>query len=224
MHLPSPQTLAFPEPVYFVSGIDTDVGKTAVTGWLAKRLMDEGRRVATLKFVQTGAKDASPDIALHRKLMGRDLDEDHSGVTAPQIFTYPASPHLAAELDGRTLDLQHIFSCADILKTKYDTVLVEGAGGLMVPLTRHLLTIDCVKNTLWPIVFVASGKLGSINHTLLSLEALANRRMKLAAFIWNDYCPVKDEVIHADTREYLKEFIRREWPETHWIECPTLPI
>ena len=121
--------------IHFVSGIDTDAGKTVCTGWLARELLCRGRRVATMKLVQTGCGDYSPDIRLHRRLMGVTLPEDEEGITAPELFTYPASPHLAAKIDGRPLDLAHLIDCANKLTDHYDVVLVEGAGGLAVPLT-----------------------------------------------------------------------------------------
>ena len=95
--------------VYFVSGIDTDIGKTVVTGVLAKQLLQQGKSVITQKPVQTGCQDIAEDIVVHRKIMGIPMQEaDKQGLTMPEIFSYPASPHLAARLDGRALDLDKI--------------------------------------------------------------------------------------------------------------------
>lgn len=208
---------------YFVSGIDTDAGKTVCTGWLARELMKAGRRVATMKFVQTGSNDAqSPDIALHRRIMGIELPEDVRRITAPECFTYPASPDLAARMDGRSIDFERIETCVALLEQAYDVVLVEGAGGLMVPLTENLTTIDYVKQRQWPMLFVTSGKLGSINHTLLSWEALANRQITLSAVIYNCHNPMPDALIDADTRVYLHRSAQQAFPEALWLECPIL--
>lgn len=208
---------------YFVSGIDTDAGKTVCTGWLARELMKAGRRVATMKFVQTGSNDAqSPDIALHRRIMGIELPEDVRRITTPECFTYPASPDLAARMDGRSIDFERIETCVALLEQAYDVVLVEGAGGLMVPLTEKLTTIDYVKQRQWPTLFVTSGKLGSINHTLLSWEALANRTMTLSAVIYNCHNPMPDALIDADTRVYLHRSAQQTFPEALWLECPIL--
>lgn len=215
---------ALTSQVYFVSGIDTDVGKSIVTGRLACQLLRTGRRVATIKPVQTGSVEVSPDIEVHRQLMGVSLPEDADGTTAPQIFSYPASPHLAADLDGKTIDFERISSCIESLKTKYDTVLIEGAGGLMVPLTRTVLTIDWIRQNRWPVVFVCSGRLGSINHTLLSLEAMKNRKIELAAVVWNDFCPARDNVIHNDTKNFLQQWVSTNWPKTLWLECHDLNL
>lgn len=208
---------------YFVSGIDTDAGKTVCTGWLARELMKAGRRVATMKFVQTGSNDAqSPDIALHRRIMGIELPEDVRRITAPECFTYPASPDLAARMDGRSIDFERIETCVVLLEQAYDVVLVEGAGGLMVPLTENLTTIDYVKHRQWPMLFVTSGKLGSINHTLLSWEALVNRQITLSAVIYNCHNPMPDALIDADTRVYLHRSAQQAFPEALWLECPIL--
>ena len=212
------------DKIYFVSGIDTDAGKTVATGWLARELMRIGRRVATLKLVQTGAKGVSPDIALHRRIMQCALPEDDDGTTAPEIYTYPASPHLAAEIDKRPINFAHIDEAVQTLAKAYDVLLIEGAGGLMVPLTRHLSTIDYVKVAGWPVLFVGSGKLGAINHAVLSLEALERRRMPLAAFVWNRWFDGADPLIAADGRDYLKTYVSKHAPQALWFDCPVIDL
>ena len=87
--------------IHFVSGVDTDAGKSIATGWLARTWLDAGRRVATLKLAQTGNVGSSEDIARHRAMMGvGPLPEDAEGLTAPYIFPHPCSPDLAARLAG----------------------------------------------------------------------------------------------------------------------------
>lgn len=90
--------------VYFVSGIDTNIGKSYATGYLTRKWNEAGIRTITQKLVQTGNEDVSEDIALHRRLMGTGwLPEDDERLTMPEIFSYPCSPHLAAEIDRRRL-------------------------------------------------------------------------------------------------------------------------
>lgn len=206
--------------IHFVSGIDTDAGKTVCTGWLARELMRAGRTVATMKLVQTGCASYSPDIRQHRQIMGLTLPEDECGLTAPALFSYPASPHLAAEIDGRDIDFSRLVGCADLLAERYEIVLVEGAGGLAVPLTRDLLSMDFACRQGWPFVFVTSGRLGSINHALLSLEAIRSRRAELSALIFNRFNPMYDRVIDEDTRQYMHASCRRSFPKALWLECP----
>lgn len=209
--------------VFFVSGIDTNVGKSYATGWLASKWNSEGVRTITQKLVQTGNEGRSEDIELHRKIMGLPLlPEDLDGTTMPEIYTYPCSPHLAAEIDGRPVDFEKIEAATAVLSAKYDAVLLEGAGGLMVPLTRSLLTIDYVKSKGFPVILVTSGRLGSISHTLLSIEALHIRGMRLKSLIYNNYPHCEDSTIEDDTREYLKVAIGRFFPDAEFIEVPLI--
>lgn len=205
--------------VYFVSGIDTDIGKTVATGVLAKQLLQQGKSVITQKPVQTGCQNIADDIAVHRKIMGIPMQEaDKQKLTMPEIFSYPASPHLAARLDGRALDLDKIRTATQQLAAQYEIVLVEGAGGLMVPLTENLLTIDYIQQQDYPVILVTSGWLGSINHTLLSFAALKQYGIQLHSLIFNHIHDSKDETIAGDTLEYLKGCLKDEFPEAQWQE------
>lgn len=206
----------------FVTGIDTDAGKSFATGWLAARMKDAGLSVITQKFVQTGNMEFSEDIDIHRKLTGSGkLPVDIQHLTAPEIFTYPASPDLAARIDGRELDLNKITSATETLEKQFGNVLIEGAGGLMVPLKRHYLTIDYIREQKLPVVLVTNGRLGSINHTLLSLDAIRHAGIKLFAVIYNSYFD-KDRIICEDTREYILGWLKDFFPDTHYWEMPSL--
>ena len=205
--------------IYFVSGIDTDIGKTYATGYLAKLWSAQGQRVITQKLIQTGNVDVSEDIVKHREIMGVEwFQEDHDKLTMPEIFTYPASPHLATRLDGRELDFAKIGAATKELAQRFDVVLLEGAGGLMVPLTTDVLTIDYIVQHQFPVILVTSGRLGSINHTLLSLEALKQRGLKLHSLVYNLKDESKDPVISKDTANYLKAYLAKYFPSAQWIE------
>ncbi|CAI3157160.1 ATP-dependent dethiobiotin synthetase BioD 1 [Acinetobacter calcoaceticus] len=205
--------------IYFVSGIDTDIGKTYATGFLAKLWTEQGKKVITQKLIQTGNVDISEDIEKHREIMGQGwFQEDHDKLTMPEIFSYPASPHLATRLDNREIDFQKIENATQTLAERFEIVLLEGAGGLMVPLTTSLLTIDYVAQHQFPVILVTSGRLGSINHTLLSLEALKSRGLKLKALVYNLKDESKDPLISQDTSNYLKNYLATHFPEAEWIE------
>ncbi|MDR0430322.1 MAG: dethiobiotin synthase [Tannerellaceae bacterium] len=209
--------------IYFVSGIDTDTGKSYATGYIAKRWNANGIRTITQKFIQTGNTNISEDIKLHRKLMGIPFtEEDDAGITMPEIFTYPASPHLASRVDNREIDFEKIKQATGLLSERYDAVLLEGAGGLMVPLTDDYLTIDYVKEMGYSLIFVTSGKLGSINHTLLSLEAIRSRGIKLHLIAYNLFPKLTDTLIRDDTEEYIRNYIQKYFPETGWVRIPNL--
>ena len=209
--------------VYFISGIDTGIGKTYATGYLAKRWNEQGKRTITQKLIQTGNVDISEDIQQHRDIMQMGwFAEDDSKLTMPEIFTYPASPHLASKIDGRDIDFQKIEQATQQLCERYDAVLLEGAGGLMVPLTTELLTIDYVIEKNFPVILVSSGRLGSINHTLLSLEAMKQRGVELYALAYNLNDESQDELISKDTSDYLKGYLAKYFPNAQWIDIPVL--
>ena len=208
--------------IYFVTGIDTNIGKSIATGWLAKRLFDCDRSVITQKLVQTGNNGYSEDIELHRKIMGIDFTEvDKKGLTAPVIFSYPASPHLASRIDNQNLDLEIISKATEKLASQYDIVLLEGAGGPMVPLTTDLLTIDYIAQRAYPVILVTSGRLGSINHTLLCFEALLQRGMELYKVIYNMY-PSTDKIIEDDTLQIIKLYMNKYFPSATLVEMPKI--
>ncbi len=206
----------------FVTGIDTDAGKSYATAWLAARYGAQGRRVVTQKFIQTGNTGRSEDIELHRRLLGQGiLPEDEQGLTAPLIFSYPASAQLAAAIDGREIDLAVIDSAREELERRYDLVLVEGAGGLMVPITDDTFTIDYVASRHLPAILVTNARLGSINHTVLSLEAMRSRGIRIVAVVFNHHFDT-DATIAADTRRYVEMYVKRHHPEAEVLDMPSL--
>ncbi len=209
--------IAYPAKL-FITGIDTDAGKSFATGWLAKNIMAKGESVITQKFVQTGNRDFSEDIEVHRKIMGiPPTTVDKLKITAPVIFTYPASPDLAARIDGKELDLALIEDATATLSRQYNHVLIEGAGGIMVPLKGEYLTIDYIRDHKLPVLLVTNGRLGSINHTLLSLKAIADEGIELFAVLYNTYFD-KDKVICKDTREYISKWLSSHFPKALYLE------
>ena len=199
---------------HFITGIGTDVGKTYVTGYMAKKMDEAGINVITQKFVQTGNVGSSEDIEKHRQLMGIPLvADDKMGVTAPVIFSYPCSPDLAARIDNRPLDLSIIDESSEVLESRYGHVLIEGAGGVMVPLDGEYLTIDYIADRNLAVVVTYNGQLGSINHTLLTVKALLSRGVKIFALVYNSYFD-KDKTICSDTVAYMDRWIERNTPDT----------
>ena len=205
----------------FITGIDTDAGKTYATAWLASQLSAQGRRVITQKFIQTGCTGSSEDIDSHRRLTGTGpLPEDAEGLTAPIILSYPASAQLAARIDGVEIDLGVIDRAREELARRYDDVLIEGAGGLMVPITDDFMAIDYAVTRRLPVALVTNSKLGSINHTVLSLEALRTRGVNLVYVLYNEHHMGSGPEIEADTLAFLRRYLSRHWPSTRLLLVP----
>lgn len=211
--------------VIFISGIDTDAGKSYATGFLARQYVSEGKSVVTQKFIQTGCDEYSEDVELHRRIMGIPaLPEDLDHTTAPIVLSYPASAQLAAAIDRREIDLGLIDHATAELRTRFDVVLIEGAGGLMVPITDDFFAIDYAATRNLPVALVTNSKLGSINHTVLSLEALERRGMRLHSVIYNSHFDSTDPVIAADTRGFIARYVERHFPGTPVMDVPSINL
>ena len=161
---------------YFVTGTDTGIGKTVIATLLAKGLGAFYWKPIQTGFLSNCASncDSNCDSDFARTWIGaeRVLPETY-------LFALPASPHLAASAAGIRIEL-------GVLKLPIDKpVIVEGAGGVLVPLNEKDLMIDLAKSLNLPVIVVAATRLGTINHTLLTLEALKAREMKVAGIILN---------------------------------------
>ena len=159
--------------VYFVSGIDTDAGKSYATGYIAKVWNESGIRTVTQKFIQTGNEGMSEDIAIHRKIMGCGLlPEDEQRLTMPEIFSYPCSPHLAAgnrRQGDRLRENRNRDRYIERAVRRRPAGRCRRADGPADTYSAHNRLHQGERLSL---IFVTSGRLGSISHTLLSLEAV----------------------------------------------------
>lgn len=208
--------------VYFISGIDTDAGKSIVTGVIARTLLQKGVHVITQKFIQTGCVGISEDILKHREIMGIPPQEvDRDGTTCPYVMTYPSSPHLAAEIDRVEIDVERIHRSTEKLAAAYDVVLLEGAGGLYVPVSRQYLTIDYIQEYKHPLILVSSSKLGSINHTLMSLELCRLRGIEVAYVVYNDF-PNDSEWIKNDSITIIRQYLDEHFSDCRLLELPVV--
>ncbi|GAJ46186.1 ATP-dependent dethiobiotin synthetase BioD [Holospora elegans E1] len=151
----------------FISGTGTDVGKTLISSWI---VLHTG--FSYFKPIQTGTKD-STDSEKVQILSGAKV--------YPEIYSYPEplSPHLAAKIENDRIEINKI------VLPKQDTLLVEGAGGVLVPLNEQYLMVDLIKHLNIPVILVSLTNLGCINHTLLSLEALRARNILVLGVIMN---------------------------------------
>ncbi len=171
----------------FVTGTGTGVGKTVVCGLLAGFLRTQGMRVTTQKWVETGGTDGPSDVDVHRRLMGDPgpAPEPPAADRCPYRFSLPASPHLAAAREGRRVDPAVLEAAYRRLEGTHDAVLVEGAGGFLVPLSEELLTGDLVARIGLPVLVVAANRLGCVNDALLTVEAVRRRGVPLVGLVFN---------------------------------------
>ncbi|HHO48096.1 MAG TPA: dethiobiotin synthase [Desulfobacteraceae bacterium] len=192
-------------PTLYFCGIDTGIGKSVATGLMARYLLEREEPVITQKLVQTGCSGRPEDIVTHRRLMESGwLDEDEQGLTCPYCFPFAGSPHLAARLAGRIIDADRISAATRRLEQAYRWTLAEGAGGLLVPFNDNLTQLDYLGAQHHPLVLVTSSRLGSINHTLMSLEILRARRQPLAGLVYNLFGGGPDEIVRDSLRLFSR--------------------
>jgi dethiobiotin synthetase len=168
-------------PGVFISGTDTGVGKTRVGCELVHALRARGIRVGVMKPVETGVEEAGPldALALARAANRADALAEIS----PLRFALPAAPSVAAKAEGQTIDIDQLLKGFETLKGNCEWLLVEGAGGLRVPVAPGCDMIDLAERIALPILIVARASLGTINHTLLSLDAIEERGLPLAGVV-----------------------------------------
>lgn len=159
----------FPKQL-FITGIGTDVGKTVVSAVLIKAL-----NALYWKPVQSGS-DGQTDRGWIQSITG---NKDNQFIRETFSFRLPASPHFAASQENEEMDLQKI----QLPDSGNSHLVVEGAGGLMVPLNRQTLVIDLISQLKLPVILVVRNYLGSINHTLLSIELLKSKGIDIAGII-----------------------------------------
>ena len=209
--------------IVFITGIDTGIGKSVATGLMARWLAQRGRTVITQKLVQTGCRGpVAEDIAVHRKLTGTSLlDVDYDGTTCPCTFIYPASPHLAARLENRVVDFGLIDRATARLAARFEHVLIEGVGGALVPLTESLTVLDYVAQRRYPLIVVGSLRLGSINHTLLTLEAAERRGVEVLGLVLNGHHQVAAGIATDSKQVFAAALLRYGYPQAV-VEIPDI--
>ena len=169
----------------FVTGTDTGVGKTIISAALALTLKQSGNKVAVMKPVQTGTDlGGYLDIEFIQSAIETNYPLDN---VCPYRFSHPLAPLVAANLVGERIDLERIKSCYHKLASIHDTVIVEGAGGLLVPLTDDYLMSDLASNLGLSLIIVTRPSLGTLNHTLLTVESAKARGLKVMGIVINQF-------------------------------------
>lgn len=171
----------------FITGTDTGVGKTVVAGAMAAYLRAAGRSVGVMKPAETGCRTGRDglvpvDAGLLMRASGTD---DVLGAVCPYRFAEPLAPAVAASRAGRRIDTRLIVKIFRAIAAGHDLTLVEGAGGLMVPLSGKYLFLDLAAELGLPLVIVGRAGLGTINHTLLTVAAARERGLEVSGIILN---------------------------------------
>ena len=185
----------------FVTGTGTEVGKTVVAAVLARTAAARGERVAVFKPAVSGLEEGGePDHALLRRASGSEQTDDE---IAPYRYGPPVSPHLGAELAGERIEPARLLAAARRAAERADVLVVEGVGGLLVPLTLGYLVRDFARELRLPVVIAAPPGLGTINHTLLTIEAVRAVGLEVAAAVLTPW-PAEPGELERSNRETIE--------------------
>jgi dethiobiotin synthetase len=184
----------------FVTGTGTGVGKTVVAAALARTAAASGERVSVFKPAVSGLDDpGEPDHELLRRAAGSEQTDDE---IAPYRYGPPVSPHLAAALDGGPIDRQRLLDGVAAARDGAGLLVVEGVGGFLVPLRADYLIRDFAADLGLPVVVVASPGLGTINHTLLTVESVRAAGLEVALVVLNPW-PGEPSALEGSNRETI---------------------
>jgi dethiobiotin synthetase len=191
-----------------ITGTDTGVGKTFVAVQIIEALRAQGIRVGAYKPVVSGSipGPAGPiwdDLARLQAALGGDVPAER---IAPQRFLAPLAPPIAARLEGRSVDPILLRRGIEWWNERANVVVVEGAGGLLSPLTEGESLADLARDLDFPLIIVARLSLGTINHTLLTLEAAASRQLPVAGIVLNESMPTDPADRSAETNAEELQF------------------
>ncbi len=192
----------------FITGTGTDIGKTYVTALIVKKLNEQGRNAAYYKAAVSGNSYDSDGklIPLDAKYV-KDISGINQPVESmcPYIYERAVSPHLASRIEGNPVDLEVVKDGYDRLAEKYDTIVMEGSGGILCPICfdeREIWLEDIVKELQLPSIIVADAGLGTINSVVLTVYYMQQKGMDIQGIILNNY--IKGDIMHEDNIKMIK--------------------
>lgn len=196
---------------FFITGTDTEVGKTAITLGMIQAFQNAGVKVGGMKPIAAGA--IQTDVGLRNddavqimsQVGGGDDVFDAYQVVNPYVFEQPIAPHIAARKTDTVIELPVIQAAFDVLSTDHDIIVIEGAGGWKVPLSDDLDMEALAKNLGFPVVLVVGIRLGCLNHALLTADAIVTAGLSLKGWVANQIDPVM--VSQSDNINTLKQRI-----------------
>jgi len=190
----------------FITGTDTGVGKTFVAAGLLRAFREMGISACPMKPVETGCCLRGGRLIPHdaRRLIDVSGVGEALDMINPYRFRQPLAPAIAAEIEGVRIQKRRILSIYSYLQNKYDVVIVEGAGGIMVPVYKEYLYLELIRDLGLPVLIISRPVLGTINHTLLTIEAAKNRNVRVAGVVFNYAVRTRMGVAEKTSPEIIK--------------------
>lgn len=192
---------------YFITATDTGVGKTVVSAALAQYLKKQGYSVAVMKPLATGGivrnkKYVSEDVLFHQRALGKNENYE---LLNPYCFLKPLSPYAASILEKKNILIKKIISAYKALSEKYDIVIVEGIGGILVPIKKNYFVADLTRDMKLPLLIIARPGLGTLNHTLMTIKTAQSYQLKIAGIIFNHTQKPAGDISEKTNAEILRQ-------------------
>ena len=196
----------------FIVGTDTGVGKTVVGAALARYVREQGYDVGVCKPVETGWPSRRPSDADANRLRAAAAADDPFDLVCPYRFSAPLAPLAAARLAGTAIRTSVIHRAFARLAERHDIMIVEGAGGLLVPLTRNMDLVDLVRDMRLPVLVVGRAALGGVNHAMMTVELLRARNVRVLALVLNHTTGDKPSEIRRTQQQSTVRLLRERCP------------
>jgi dethiobiotin synthetase len=213
------QNLSFTKKGFFITGTDTGVGKTVVGAGLARSLAEMGLKVGVMKPIETGINlnSPSPDLVTYEGtisdgafLAKAALIEEKREIIVPFTYAEPLAPLVAARRISQPVNLEKIKKAWEYLSSKYDLVIVEGAGGISVPIKESYDMASLAFELGLPILIVSRPSLGTLNHTLLTVHYARSRGLEILGIIISGYNPETKDVAEITNPSIMEEICNEE--------------
>lgn len=200
-------------PGLFITGTDTDAGKSVISAGILYALIHHlGCQALPVKPLQTGIEKTEngftiPDLDYSLKVANLNLTPEQKHRLAPYCFEPACSPHLAADMAGTLIQLDDVIQAIRQLENDNRILVVEGAGGLMVPLNHTHTNLDLITQLGYPAILVVRNGLGCVNHALMSLKLMKQNNINVLGFISNEVtsCTNSDQFIRNDNPKIIEE-------------------
>ena len=193
----------------FITGTDTGVGKTLITGGIAAVLRQQGLKVGVFKPIASGCRNEGMLISDDTEFLALCADADYSlSVITPVTYKTPAAPVTCVQIEGRAIDYEEIVAAYTYLCDHTDVVLVEGIGGALVPIDQEHTVLDLAVEFNLPTVIVARPNLGTINHSLLTIEAVRNAGLPVAGLVISGYNAFEADIAEETSPDVICGFSR----------------
>ena len=173
---------------YFITGTDTDVGKTVVTAGLARACADKGIDVGIMKPFAAGKRQTKGFSSQDTEILSKAARvSDPESLVNPQFFPLPASPYTASINLGQNVDLPNVFRCYKTLSDKHGVMIVEGMGGIMTPILKNYFVADLISEMNLDSIIITRTKIGTVNHTIMTAKICKQYNISVKGIIINNF-------------------------------------